>query len=67
MKFEIGCVIYFPIYVRGEKYAGKKSAADACVHAALLDCRVKKKVGPISLTKRAPEKNKKKKRLHDVL
>jgi hypothetical protein len=66
MKFEIGCVIYFPIYVRGEKYAGKESAADACVHAALLDCRVKKS-GPISLTKRAAEKNKKKKRLHDVL
>ena len=42
MKNEIGCVIYFPIYVRGEKYAGKESAADTCVHAALLDCRVKK-------------------------
>jgi hypothetical protein len=37
MKFEIGCVIYFPIYVRGEKYAGKVSAADACVHAVLLE------------------------------
>jgi hypothetical protein len=52
-RLRMGLVRYSSIPRERER----ESAADACVHAALLDCRVKKKRAPFLLTRRADEKN----------